>query len=102
MVKSGAEMLLIIDPYSWTVMSVMQAYRAYFERGCFVPLTDVDIPEGSQAIVTVLEEPSGDVSSRQRASMSRFREAVRSAGPLPPAYDEVMRDRMNIAREIDL
>jgi len=78
----------------------MQAYRAYFESGRFVPFTEIDVPEGSLAIVTVLEVPPEDVSSRQRASMARFREIMRSTGPLPAEYDEVMKGRTNITREI--
>ena len=80
----------------------MQAYKAYFERGRFVPLVALEIPEGSQAIVTVLEESPDEISRRQREAMRRFREAVRASGPLPPEFDEVMRDRTNITRELDL
>jgi len=80
----------------------MQAYRAYYERGRFIPLVEVDLPEGSPVIVTVLEESSEEVSKRQRAAMARFREAMLSTGPLPTAFDEVMKDRTNITREIDL
>ena len=80
----------------------MQAYKVYFERGRFVPFVKVEIPEGSQAIVTVLEEDPGDVSRRQRAAMIRFREANRASGPLPPEFDEIMKERVNITREISL
>ena len=80
----------------------MQAYRAYFECGHFVPLVKLEIPDGSQAIVTLLEESPAEVSLRQRTAMKRFRDTMRSTGPLPAAYDEVMKDRTNIAREIDL
>jgi len=78
----------------------MQAYRAYFEAGRFVPLIKVEIPEGSQAIVTVLEESPNEMSFRQRAAMARFREAVRASGPLPPEFDEIMKERVNISNEI--
>lgn len=38
----------------------MQAVRAYYEAGRFVPLGLGKLPEGTQAIITVLEEiPKG-------------------------------------------
>ena len=80
----------------------MQAYRAYYEAGGFIPLDKIDIPEGSQAIVTVLEESPEDISRRQRAAMARFREAIQTSEPLPPEFDEAMKQRVNITREIDL
>ena len=48
------------------------------------------------------EESSEEVSRRQRSAMARFREAMRASGPLPPEYDEVMKERVNITRELDL
>jgi len=80
----------------------MQAYRAYFEAGRFVPLIKVEIPEGSQAIVTVLEESPDEVSFRQRAAIARFRVTVRASEPLPLIFDEIMKERINISREINL
>lgn len=48
------------------------------------------------------EKTADDESRRQRAAVARFREAMRSSGPLPPEFDEVMKERVNITREIDL
>jgi hypothetical protein len=42
-----------------------------------------------------IEESPEEVSRRQRAAMARFREAVRASGPLPPEYDEIMKERVN-------
>ena len=80
----------------------MQSYRVYYTRGHFIPLADLEIPDGSPAIVTVLEELTDEISLRQRAAMERFREVMRSTGPLPAAYDEIMEEHTNIAREPDL
>lgn len=38
----------------------MQAYRAYYEKGRFVPIDIGYIPEGAEAIITVLEEKTED------------------------------------------
>ena len=67
----------------------MQAYKAYFERGRFVPFVKVEIPEGSQAIVTVLEETPDDVSCRQREAMIRFREEIRGCDEPVPEFERV-------------
>ncbi|MCL2148353.1 MAG: hypothetical protein FWH47_03330 [Methanomassiliicoccaceae archaeon] len=80
----------------------MQAYKAYFERGRFVPLVELNIPEGSRAIVTLLEESDEEVSLRQLAAMARFREEMRATGPLPAEFDEILKKRMSFDREIDL
>jgi len=80
----------------------MQAYRAYYKGGRFVPLDTVQLPEGSQAIVTVLEESPEEICRRQREAMKQFRKAVQASEPLPPEFDEIMSQRVNITREIDL
>ena len=80
----------------------MQAYRAYYESGRFIPLETVLLPEGSHVIVTVLEESPEEVSRRQREAMERFRKAVRTSGPLPSDFDDIINQRVNITREIDL
>jgi len=35
----------------------MQAVKAYYDEGKFVPLQPIQIPKGSQAIVTILDLP---------------------------------------------
>ena len=54
----------------------MQAYRAYFECDRFIPLVDVKIREGSQVIVTVLDESQDESCFRQRTPAARFREVM--------------------------
>ena len=80
----------------------MQAYKAYFEGGRVVPLGNPAIPEGSELIITVLEESPDDVARRQKAALAQFRESVRSSDPLPPEFDEIMNQRVNFTRELDL
>ena len=71
-----------------------------YEADRFVPLIKVEIPEGRQMIVTVLVESPGEARFRQREAMARFWEAVCASGPLPPEFDEIMKERVNISREI--
>ena len=39
----------------------MQAYKAYYEKGLFIPVEVPKIPDRSQAIVTVLDLPTMNV-----------------------------------------
>ena len=87
----------------------MQACRAYYSDGRFIPFEPLDIPEGSKAIITVLDFPvesidgsQEDVSRRQKEAVSRFRNVVQNSEPLPPEFDEIMSERVNIKRELDL
>ena len=67
----------------------MRAYRAYYERGRFVPLVSLQIPEGSQAIVTVLEETTDEVCVRQRIALARLREQIKSCDEPVPEFERV-------------
>jgi len=81
----------------------MQAYRAYYEDGRIVTLGNPAIPEGSELIVTVLEESiAKSRAERQREAFKRFMMAMENTPPLPPEFDEVIKERVNITREIDL
>lgn len=42
----------------------MQACKAYYNNGRFVPLGFGKLPEGTQAIITLLEEVPQDVTER--------------------------------------
>jgi len=62
----------------------MQACRAYYSKGNFVPFEPLKIPEGSHVIITVLDflareaEQADDVCRRQAEAMRRFREEIRN------------------------
>ena len=42
----------------------MQAYEAYYSKGRFVPLGIGKLPEGTRAIITVLNEPARIIEER--------------------------------------
>jgi predicted DNA-binding antitoxin AbrB/MazE fold protein len=76
----------------------MQACRAYYSEGRFVPLESLKIPEGSQAIVTILDVFTGeaqqagindDVCRRQAEAMRRFREEIRNCDEPVPEFERV-------------
>ncbi len=83
--------------------NTMQAYEGYFtDNGRFIPLGEAIIPEGSRAIVTLLDESTEQVSRRQKAAITRFRNRVKNSKPLPPEFDDIMNQRVKITRELDL
>jgi len=45
----------------------MQAVKAYYSKGQFVPLGLGKLPEGTQAIITVLDEPMHSITERLKA-----------------------------------
>jgi len=78
----------------------MQACRAYYEKGRSIPFEPLKIPEGSQAIITVLDSSAesihkipGDISDRQKEAVARFRDIKRNSDPLPPEFDDIMNQR---------
>ena len=81
---------------------MLQSYRGYYEKGRIVPLGDPSIPEGSDLIITVLEPSEKTRAERQREAFQRFMTAMDNTPPLPPEFDEVMKERVNITREIDI
>ena len=78
-------------------MQEMQACRAYYSEGRFVPLKPLKIPEGSQAIVTILDfftneaqqADKDDVCRRQAEAMRRFREEIRNCDEVVPEFERV-------------
>jgi len=82
----------------------MQAYRARFERGRVVPIGNPAIPEGSSLIVTVLDDVSSESTlSRQQRAVNAFLESMQNCDePLSTKFDEVMGQRFNISRGLDL
>ncbi|MCL2053694.1 MAG: DUF104 domain-containing protein [Oscillospiraceae bacterium] len=45
----------------------MQACRAYYNNGLFVPIGFGKLPEGTQAIITILEEIPNEKSKKLKA-----------------------------------
>ena len=83
----------------------VQACRAYYRNGLFVPREPLEIPEGSEAIVALLDFPTvearfpgamGDKCRRQLEALERFREGVRNCNEPVPEFE-----RMTL-REIEI
>jgi predicted DNA-binding antitoxin AbrB/MazE fold protein len=63
----------------------MQAYEAYYSNGRFVPLGIGKLPEGTRAIVTVLNEVPRDIEARLK-EFDALVEEIRAAADeeMPP------------------
>ena len=62
----------------------MQAYKAYYDEGKFIPLEPVRVPKNSLAIVTILDFPinhiqknyNGNSIQEKKAAMQRVRDLM--------------------------
>ncbi|MDR1701962.1 MAG: DUF104 domain-containing protein [Sporomusaceae bacterium] len=78
----------------------MQACRAYYQNGRFVPLETLKIPEGSQAIVTVLDFPVEDFNKKSNSQLEAFDALIaeiHESGEEVPEFE-----RVKLARNFDL
>jgi len=67
----------------------MQACEAYYQDGRFVPLEMLNIPEGSRAIVTILDAGRDDISRRQIEAMRRFYDENRDCDEPIPEFERI-------------
>ena len=76
----------------------MQACKAYYSEGRFVPFEPLEIPEGSHAIVTILDfsisevqkaDKMSDKCSQQLKALERFREGVRNCDEQVPDFERI-------------
>ncbi len=81
---------------------MLHSYKAYYEGGRVVPLGNPVIPEGSELIITVMDAPARSRAERQQEAFKRFMEAMDATPPLPAEFDEILAQRVNIAREVEL
>ena len=99
---------------------MLQAYEGYLEEGRFFPIGPPDIlrgrrrvivtlleetiPEGSDVTVTVLAAPLPDNELlMQQCAVNEFLESICNCDePLSPEFDEVISQRFNISRELEV
>ncbi len=81
---------------------MLQAYKAYYEGGRVIPRGNPFIPEGSELIITVMDAPIKSRAERQREAFKRFMDAMDTTPPLPAEFDEILAQRVNITREVEL
>ncbi len=81
---------------------MLHAYKAYYEGGRVIPRGNPFIPEGSELIITVMDVPAMSRAERQREAFKLFMDATAAAPPLPAEFDEILNQRVNITREVEL
>jgi hypothetical protein len=67
----------------------MQACRAYYSKGRFVPLGFGALPEGTQAIITLLDDAPQDVAARLREFEAIVGMIEAAAGESMPELERV-------------
>jgi hypothetical protein len=84
----------------------MQSYQAYTENGRVIPIGNPPIPDGCDAIVTILNEarimPNSMLERQKKALCDLEKELAACDEPLPAEFDEILSRRVNIARELEL
>ena len=81
---------------------MLQAYKGYYEGGRIIPRGNPFIPEGSELIITVIEVPIKSRAERQQEAFRRFMSAMDNTPPLPDEFDEILSQRVNFSREVEL
>ena len=82
----------------------MQAVNGYLEDGRFTPLEAVTLPRRVPAVLVFnAGEAEDSPAKKQRKAIDKFLEAMRTSDEaLPPEFDEIISQRVNVTRELDL
>ena len=77
----------------------MQACKAYYNNGQFIPFETVKIPEGSHAIITILDFPIIDLEedNPQLAAFDGLIAEIHGSGEEVPQFE-----RARLHREVEL
>jgi len=87
---------------------MLSSYEGYFARNRFISVDKSKIPERRRAIVTIIEEENKeDIIKGQRKAFNEFMRAMKEMDalgvePLGEEFDEIISQRVNITRELDL
>ncbi|MDR2043567.1 MAG: DUF104 domain-containing protein [Clostridium sp.] len=67
----------------------MQACKAYYQDGRFIPLELLNIPDGSEAIIAILDAPPKDTNRQKVDSLHRIFETMRNSDEPTPEFERV-------------
>ena len=87
---------------------MLTSYEGYFEGNRFISKDKLKVPERRKAIVTIIEEESQeDILKGQREAFTEFMNAMKEMNdlgiePLGEEFDQIINQRVNITRELDL
>jgi PII-like signaling protein len=83
--------------------AIMEALQGYTENGRIIPLGNPVMPDGLKVIITIIDEPTAvNRAADQKKAFKEFSNGLVSCAPLPPEFDEIVNERVNITRGLDL
>jgi hypothetical protein len=84
----------------------MSTVKAYFDGITFFPIEDLNIPGGKVVNLTIDEDntPSPEIAQKlaRLACINGNLEKLNEIEPLSPEFDEIIAQRVNFARVLDL
>jgi hypothetical protein len=84
----------------------MSTVKAYYDGVTFFPFEALNIPSGRVVNLTIDEEktPSPEIARKlaQLAYINNNLAKLNEAEPLPPEFDEILAQRVNFAKALDL
>jgi len=84
----------------------MSTVKAYYDGATFFPIEALNIPIGKVVNLTISEEnvPSPEIALKlaQLARINANLEELNETEPLPPEFDEILSQRVNFARVLEL
>ncbi|MDR1970898.1 MAG: hypothetical protein LBQ46_03155 [Treponema sp.] len=84
----------------------MSTVKAYYDGITFCPIEALDIPRGKVVNLTIGEDDTvnPDIAKKlaQLAAINGNFEKLNETEPLPPEFDEILAQRVNFSRGLDL
>ena len=84
----------------------MSTVKAYYDGATFFPIETLDFPKGKVVSLTINEEesPSPEIARKlaQLAYINSNLEKLNKTEPLTPEFDEILAQRVNFDRVLDL
>ncbi|MDR3341651.1 MAG: hypothetical protein LBT14_02480 [Treponema sp.] len=84
----------------------MPTVKAYYDGATLFPIEALNIPKGRVVNLTFSEEDAPSPAIAQKlarlASINRNLEQLNETEPLSPEFDDILSQRVNFARELDL
>jgi hypothetical protein len=84
----------------------MSSVKAYYDGITFFPIEALNIPKGKVVNLTIDEEetPTSEIARKlaQLSYVNSNLEKLNEIEPLPPEFDEILTQRVNFARVLDL
>ena len=84
----------------------MSTVKAYYDGITFFPIETLNIPVGKVVNLTIDEDeiPGTEIARKlaQLACINGNLEKLNETEPLPPEFDEIIAQRVNFARVLDL